>query len=64
VAFWALPNASSITYAVERLDTGPYQATGTISSDLPRNTVALYPVVSIYDDATLDWMGMCLVSGA
>lgn len=37
---WAAPNASAVSYAIERLDVAKY-ATGTVSSDLPQNTVAL-----------------------
>lgn len=39
-ALWAQPNGSSIGYYIRRL-VGGQEAQGTISSDLPRNTVAL-----------------------
>lgn len=40
VALWAAPNGSSIGYYIRRL-VGGQTASGTLSSDLPRNTVAL-----------------------
>lgn len=40
VAFWAAPNGSSIGYAITNVVSGA-NATGTVSTDLPRNTVQL-----------------------
>lgn len=40
VAFWAAPNGSSIGYWIRDIVVGT-EATGTVSSDLPRNTVQL-----------------------
>lgn len=40
VALWAAPNAASIGYYIRHITTGN-AAQGTVSSDLPRNTVAL-----------------------
>lgn len=40
VAFWASPNASSIGYWIRHLTAGT-EATGSLTTDLPRNTVAL-----------------------
>lgn len=40
VAFWAAPNAASVGYYIRRYGTA-FTANGTISTDLPRNTVQL-----------------------
>ena len=39
-AFWASPNGSSIGYWIRRLVNGS-EATGSVTTDLPRNTVQL-----------------------
>jgi hypothetical protein len=40
VAFWAVPNGSAIGYYIRRLVNGS-EATGSVSTDLPSNTVQL-----------------------
>lgn len=63
-AIWAAPNGSTISWAIERLDAGPYTANGTLSSDLPRNTVQLGQEFGLFESASgtssLDFIGACL----
>lgn len=62
----AAPNAGSIEYYVERLDSAANTA-GTLTSDLPRNTVQMNPMVLINtadggSALSVDWMGSLALS--
>lgn len=62
----AAPNASSIEYYVERLDSAA-NAAGSITSDLPRNTVQLNPIAltNTADGGSalsIDWAGTCILA--
>jgi hypothetical protein len=69
--FWlaARPDDTSISYYVERLDTVVTPASGTITTDLPRNTLQLAPQVWINNGsdggttvARIDWGGLCMLN--
>lgn len=62
----AAPNASSIEWYVERLDSAA-TAAGTLTADLPRNTVQLNPIAyaNTADGGTaisIDWLGTCMLA--
>lgn len=62
----AAPNASSIEYFIERLDTAA-QVGGSLTSDLPRNTVQLnWQVLGNTGTGStaiaMDWMGTCVLA--
>ncbi len=65
-AFWAPPNSSTIGYYIRRLANGS-EASGTISSDLPRNTVALGWDMNVNSGAnatitTMHFGGVCYIA--
>lgn len=54
---WAAPNGSSIGYAIERIDSA-FSTSGTIISDLPRNTLALVSGVVVNTGANTGAQGV------
>lgn len=65
-AFWAAPNASGINYYIRRQVTGQ-EASGTLSSDLPRTSVALGWDMTINTGSTasavtMQFGGVCYIA--
>jgi hypothetical protein len=65
-AIWAAPNASSLSWAITRLDAGPYTVSNTVSAaaDLPANNVSLgwqAMVQGTGGTSGIDLYGACLI---
>lgn len=64
-ALWATPNASSISYAITNITAGQ-SASGTLSSDLPQNTVQLGGAIEMANSGSSNSVvviGMCVLGG-